>query len=171
MPTLKEVLTEFPDIQFLINIKSKSKQEAELLTRYLKASDNVKRKRLYVYGSGEGIEHFAELNKDLITLSKQKAKSCIKSYVLFGWSGHIPKTCHNSLVPVPENYQWLIWGWPNRFEARMKSVGSRSVLVGTHRDGKANSGIDSTDSFKRIPSGYEGIVLTNRIDLISRELE
>jgi glycerophosphoryl diester phosphodiesterase len=169
MPTLNEVLTAFPDTQFIINIKSRSKQEAELLTRYLRNSEKAKRKRLYIYGNGEGIKHFAERNKDLMTFSKQKAKSCIKSYLLFGWSGYIPEVCHKSLVPVPENYQWLIWGWPNRFEDQMRSVGSRSVLVGAHKDGKANSGIDSIDSFKRIPEGYQGIVLTNRIDLIGKE--
>jgi hypothetical protein len=35
------------------------------------------RQRIYIYGLGKGIEDFAEINRDIITLSKQKAKSCI----------------------------------------------------------------------------------------------
>jgi glycerophosphoryl diester phosphodiesterase len=171
MPTLNEVLKAFPDTQFVINIKSRSIREARLLTQYLEESKFANRKRLIVYGSGEGIAYFAEKNRDLMTLSKQRAKSCITSYVLIGWSGYMPEACRNSIVPVPENYQWLIWGWPQRFEERLADVGSRPVLTGAHISGKANSGIDSPESFKSIPEGYQGIVLTNRIDLFGKAVK
>lgn len=170
MPTLLEVLTTFTDTKFLINIKSNSDQEVEQLTDYLKQR-NINRKRLSVYGSGSNIDHFAVLNSDIITLSKQRAKSCLKSYILLGWSGYMPESCHNSYVPIPENYQWLIWGWPKTFEKRLKSVGSRSLLMGAHQKGKANSGIDSIESLKNVPKGYKGIIFTNRIDLIGEQLK
>ncbi len=169
IPTLNEVLTTFPNTQFLINIKSNDKQEVQLLTTYLK-KHNINRKNISVYGSGDNIELFGKLNSDIKTLSKKRAKSCIKSYILLGWSGYMPEACHNSYVPIPENYQWLIWGWPNKFEKRLKQVGSRSLLMGTHQKGKANSGIDSLENLKKVPKDYKGIIFTNRIDLIGKSL-
>jgi glycerophosphoryl diester phosphodiesterase len=168
MPTLNEVLTKFPKVKFLINIKSSSKEEARKLTNYLKKTGTANRTRLSVLGSGEAVAEFSRLNGDIKILSKQQAKTCLKSYVLLGWSGYISQSCHNSFVPVPENYQWLIWGWPNRFESRLMKVGSRSVLMGPHKKGKANSGIDNIQMIKNIPSDYGGIVFTNRIDLIGK---
>ncbi len=163
MPSLDEVLSAFPDTHFLINMKSKSTEEAEALTAYLK---DANRARLSVYGSGKGVDLFAKLNPDIKTLSKQTAKVCLKHYLLTGWTGHMPKACHNTYVPVPKNYQWAVWGWPNRFEVRLQKVGSRSILMGPHERGKANSGIDSKDALADVPQGFGGIIWTNRIDVI-----
>jgi len=80
-----------------------------------------------------------------------------------GWSGYVPQECHNSYVPVPKNYQWVIWGWPNRFEKRLKKVGSKALLMGNFRKGDANRGIDDT---KSIPANFGGVVWTNRIDIV-----
>ena len=171
MPILSELFREFPNIGLMINIKSNNTDEATKLTQYLKKHKKIaNRKRLSVFGSGVGIERFANLNTDIKTLSKQKSKECIKSYVLTGWTGHISKACHNSYVPVPENYQWIIWGWPNRFEARLRKIGSRSVLLGQHKEGQANTGIDSIESIKNIPKEFGGVIFTNRIDLIGKNI-
>lgn len=166
MPTLDQVLKAFPGTQFLINLKGSQTDEAEQLSEYLKKDQRYKRKRISVLGSGAGILRFQALNPDLVTLSYGAAKSCLKTYVLFGWSSYVPRSCHNTLVPVPENYQWLIWGWPQRFEQRMAEVGSRALLMGPHHKNKANSGIDNLDSLRNIPKAFTGIVFTNRIDLV-----
>ena len=163
MPTLGEVLSTFPDDNFLINIKGSKVEEAKLLTDYLLANKNLNRNRLSVYGSGENIPEFAALNPDFITLHKKTAGTCLKQYLLLGWSGYMPQECHRSLIPVPRNYQWLIWGWPNRFEARLKKVESKALLMGDHKKGSANSGIDDLES---IPAEFGGIVFTNRIDIV-----
>lgn len=163
MPTLNEVLTTFPDEKFLINIKGGNVEEAKLLTDYLLDNKNSNRSRLSVYGSGENIPEYAALNPDIITLHKNTAATCLKRYLLLGWSDYVPPECHKSFIPVPRNYQWLIWGWPNRFEERLKNVGSKPLLMGDHKKGSANSGIDDLES---IPTDYGGIVFTNRIDIV-----
>lgn len=163
MPTLGEVFEAFPKARFLINIKGNKIEEAQQLTDYLNAHEFSNRERLSVYGSGVNVPKFAELNPDIVTLSKQLASSCLKKYLLTGWSGHVPQECQNSYIPIPRNYQWLVWGWPNRFENRLKKVGSKPMLMGDHIKGKANSGIDDIAS---IPANFGGIVFTNRIDIV-----
>lgn len=166
MPTLRELLQAFPSTKFMINVKSNSAEEAVQLTDYLNNISGLKRDRLSLFASEKVVNEFKKMNRDIQVLSRQKAKSCMKKYVLLGWSGFMPQACENTFVVVPENYQWIVWGWPNRFEARLKKVGSRSILFGPHRKGKANSGIDSKQSIKNIHPDFGGIVFTNRIDLI-----
>ncbi len=167
MPTLGEVLARFPDTRFMINIKSDSIEEAQQLTAYLKARKALNRRRLSLYAAEHAASEFARLNSDIMIMSKERARSCLTSYILLGWSGHIPESCYRSYVPVPMNYRWLVWGWPEKFEARMRSVGSRSLLMGAHEKGKANSGIDSIEMLKEVSEGFGGIIFTNRIDLFA----
>ena len=163
MPTLGEVLTAFPEAPFLINLKSNTVLEAHWLTDYLQNQEFQNRERLSVYGGGDNIPRFSKLNPDIVTLHKATAFTCLKKYLLLGWSGYVPQECHNSYVPVPKNYQWVIWGWPNRFEKRLKKVGSKALLMGNFRKGDANRGIDDT---KSIPANFGGVVWTNRIDIV-----
>jgi len=163
MPTLEEVFKAFPKTHLLINIKGDKQEEAWLLTEYLNNLDDFDRNFISVYGSGANIPLFAELNPDIVTLHTQTATSCLKKYILMGWSGYMPSECANSFIPVPLNYRWLIWGWPNRFENRLAKVGSLPMLIGNHEKGKANSGIDDVDS---IPATYGGLIFTNRIDIL-----
>lgn len=166
MPTLGEVLRAFPEEQLLINVKGGNAGEATLLTRYLQSHKYQNRKRLSVYGSGDIIPKYAELNPDIVTLHRKTAVTCLIKYLLLGWSGYVPQECHNSYVPVPKNYQWLIWGWPNRFENRLRKVGSKPILMGDYKKGNGNGSIDDIDS---ISEKFGGIVWTNRIDIIGRK--
>ncbi|NTS78485.1 glycerophosphodiester phosphodiesterase [Catenovulum sp. SM1970] len=167
MPTLNEVLTEFPQTEFWVNIKSKSNKEVEALTHYLAKNKTLNRKKLTIYGAAENIDLFNKLNPDMKTFSMQQAKDCIKSYIIYGWLGLLPDSCHNNIIAVPVNYQWLIWGWPKRFEARLKTVNSRAVIIGPLIKGQVNQGIDSLEIFHDVNANFRGIVMTNRIDILA----
>ena len=166
MPTLNEVLAAFPEEHLLINVKGDKVEEARLLTDYLLANEYQNRKRISVYGGGKNIPKFAALNPDIITLHRNTAAKCLIKYLLLGWSGHVPQDCHRGYIPVPRNYQWLIWGWPNRFENRLRKVGSKPILMGDYKKGNANGSIDD---FESIPAQFGGIVWTNRIDIIGQK--
>ena len=167
MPTLNEVLSAFPEAHFLINLKGGKIEESRLLTDYLLAHNFQNQTRLSVSGNGENVPEYAELNPKNITLSRQRAIPCLKKYLLLGWSGYVPKECHNSYVPVPRNYRWLVWGWPNRFENRLRKVGSMSLLMGDHKKGAEGAGaINDLDS---IPKNFGGVVWTNRVDIIGQK--
>lgn len=167
MPTLAELLAAYPDTEFFLNIKSSDVWEVEALTAYLKNKE-FNRGRLSVYG-GDVVNQFKTLNPDIKILTKNGAKNCLKSYVLTGWSGHVPKACHDTYVPVPENFQWAVWGWPARFEARLDKVGSRAILFGPKTKAHTNRAIDSPKSINAIPKDFGGIIWTNRIDLFAEE--
>jgi len=74
----------------------------------------------------------------------------------------------DTMVMVPINFTWLVWGWPNRFLDRMRSVGSEVILIGPYSQGDAGtSGIDTADEAAAIPARFSGYVWTNEIATIA----
>lgn len=169
MPSLNQVLDAFPKILFNINIKSRSAKEAQALADYLEQRSGSDWNRVIFNGHNTPLNVIKEYQPDVITFSKQSAKDCAKGYMITGWFGKLPESCHNTLIPVPSNYRRLIWGWPHRFEKRLQAVGSRSMLIGP-LEGRATQGIDRLDQLSLIPEDYRGIVYTNKIEVIGPEL-
>ena len=178
MPTLHEVLTDFPGRRFLINIKSNDRHEADLLVAYLKARGHPTDRRLWVYAADRPIERLLELAPQAQLVSKKRGKNCTLGYLALGWSGYVPQVCHGSMIGVPVNLRWAYWGWPNRFLARMKSAGVEVMLTGPV--GKSIAGSSGSTSgatgFSRlaeldaVPAGFSGIILTDEIERIGPEV-
>ena len=162
MPTLNEVLSEILDAEFIINVKSRSKSEAAELLAYIPESDWG---RVSFVGHPDPLGVIVKERSQVRVLTRQSAKNCLKIYVLRGWYGHLPESCENTYVPVPKNYAWLVWGWPHRFEKRLNSVGSRSMLLGDH-GGVGSTGIDTIEDLNAVPTGYTGLVFTNKIEVV-----
>jgi glycerophosphoryl diester phosphodiesterase len=74
------------------------------------------------------------------------------------------------VVLVPINVAPWLWGWPNRFLARMALVRSSVFLLGPYKGGEFSTGIDSEDDLRRVPVGYTGGIWTNEIETIGRAL-
>jgi glycerophosphoryl diester phosphodiesterase len=75
-------------------------------------------------------------------------------------------------VLVPGNFAWALWGWPNRFAARMRDAGSEIILLGPYESGDPGTrGIDSAEEISLIPAGFDGYVWTNRIEIIGPMLK
>ena len=169
MPTLGEVLRKVPDRRFVINIKSNDPGEADLLHAYLADHD---RGRLVVVGGERPVERLRALDPAMKAVPKSDAKACLKDYLLTGWYGNVPDACRNSLVMAPYDLAWLLWGWPDRFLERMQKAGSE-VYVGGKADFELQSieGLDDPANLEKLPEGWRGGVMTDRIDLIGPALK
>ena len=163
MPRLSEVLSEFPNTGFAINIKSRSQDEARKLINYI-PPDRLD--SLMFVGNDIPMDKVLQLAPEARTISRQRAKSCYKSYMALGWSGYIPKVCRNTVLPVPANYRRLLWGWPYKLETRLNRVGSRTMLIGPLSD-VGTTGIDRPEQLDWVPEHYSGIVFTNKVETIA----
>jgi glycerophosphoryl diester phosphodiesterase len=68
---------------------------------------------------------------------------------------------------VPINFAWLVWGWPNLFVERMRSVGTDVILIGPYTAGDAGtSGIDTVELLAQVPRPFAGYLWINRIEVI-----
>jgi glycerophosphoryl diester phosphodiesterase len=162
IPTVEEVLKAFPAQPLLFNFKSKQAEEADQLVSIIKASsrDSAKIGDGFYAGKEAGpIKQVRGLMPDSWAFStKEQGMSCTKNYVIFGWTGIIPESCHNSTIIIPINYRWALWGWPNRLIARMEKVNTHIILMGPFERGKSNEGIYTQEHVDAIPLSYNGII-------------
>ncbi|MDX3927346.1 MAG: glycerophosphodiester phosphodiesterase family protein [Shinella sp.] len=163
MPTLDEVFAALPSGKFLINFKSRREEEGAALAGMLNERPEWRETVFGVYGGGEPTDRAIADVAGLRGYTAASAKSCLLSYLGTGWIGHVPEACRNTLVPVPENYAWLLWGWPNRFMTRMHEAGSEVILLGPYGSEGWTSGIDTPNQLAGIPDRFAGHVWTNRI--------
>ena len=166
MPDLAQVLAAFPDRLFLVNIKSNDPHEGEALAAYIAARAPTASRRIIVYGGERPIARLRALRPDIEAWTPGQARQCLIRYELLGWSGYVPRSCRRSMVFVPEDRAWLIWGWPMRFLARMQAVGSQAYVAGAITPRMGLAGLDTPVQAARLPKGWVGGVSTERIDVV-----
>lgn len=146
MPTLYDVFAAFPDRQFLINVKSRDASEGEKLATVLNALPAERRRTIMVYGGDEPIDAIRRLSPDVRTISRAAIRTCLIRYIGYGWTGLVPAACRNAMVLVPINAAPWLWGWPDRFLARMNEVNSAVFVLGPYSSGEFSTGIDTPES-------------------------
>jgi len=165
MPSITEVLSQFPDKEFLIHLKSDEREDGELLTRFLAELPEEQQELLTVYGDNEPIAALQGKTPELRVMSMNTMKSCMIPYLILGWTGYIPAECENTQIHLPEKYAPFIWGWPDKFLKRMESVNTKVVIVAG--DGGWSEGFDKEQDLERLPTNFSGEIWTNRIDTIA----
>ena len=167
MPELEEVLTAFPSGRFLVNFKSNNPAEGNALAELLKNHQHYRKRVWAVYGVAKPVDAARAHIPGLQGFSKQQTKSCLKAYIILGWSGFVPEACHNTIISVPVSHAKWLWGWPHRFTKRLHNHGSSVILLGPHRGSTTGStGIDSMELLQKVPARFDGLVWTNKIELI-----
>lgn len=165
MPSLTEVLEHFSNQELLLHIKSNDPTEGQKLAGVLLSLSESRLNQITVYGGDQPIDSLREQLPTLRTMSRATMKNCLIPYLALGWTGHIPSSCENTQLHLPENIAPWVWGWPERFMTRMDKVDTRVVLVGD--GGDFSSGFDTLQDLERIPKTFTGVIWTNRIDLIA----
>ena len=172
MPELSDVLAAFPDKRFLINYKSNEEREGDMLRAFVEANPQWENAIWGVYGGDAPTMRAKQLLPDLRAWSRKGLMACLIQYEAYGWTGIVPPACHNTMVMVPVNYAWALWGWPNRFIQRMKDAGSDVILIGPFSPGDpGTAGIDTPEDAALIPPGFPGLVWTNAIATIAQVVE
>jgi glycerophosphoryl diester phosphodiesterase len=170
MPSLDDILLEFPVEQLLINIKSNDAREGELLAMRLGSLPASRIERLMAYGGDRPISVLRERLPNLRVMSHASLRRCLGGYLALGWFGYVPQTCHRSVILVPLNVAPWLTGFPRGFVDRMRTVGSEVFLVNDYKGGGFSRGLDSIEDLRRVPKGYHGGILTDRVDLLGAEL-
>lgn len=170
MPTLNEVFTALPGRKFLINFKSRRAEEGSALATLIEAQPQWRNALFGVYGGAEPTREALRRIGDLRGYDRASTMACLTRYLGYGWTGLVPEACKNTLVIVPGNYAAFLWGWPDRFAARMRSAGSEIILLGPYHGGDFTTGIDTINDLELVPPRFSGYVWTNRIETIGPAL-
>lgn len=173
MPTVEEGIAALPNHAILFNFKSKRAEEADQLFAILKASGrDYEKLGDAFYGAQGPVDRIRQLApKNWAFTLKGEATRCTRDYVLTGWTGIVPKSCHNSVLAIPINWQWPMWGWPNRLIARMESVGAKVIVFGPYESGKSNEGLSEPQQLGEIPASFNGYIWVEDIWTIGESLK
>ena len=167
---LEEVLDALPSTQVLINIKSRDPEEGRKLAAYL-AKRGVSPDRVVVYGHEVPVATYLQAAGPAYRgFSKKQVADCLKSFVLWGWSGFVPKACKRSVILVPHSHTGFIWGWQSSFAKRMAKAGSQVYLVGPVPKNSQSSlaGLNDPALLKGLPEGVG--VWTDAVEIIAPAL-
>lgn len=166
IPTLAEVFDAFPARDFLINIKSNDPQEAEALVAYIEARA-LPVGHMIILSAPRPDARLAALRPDIRRMSRATVRRCARDYLAWGWSGHVPQSCHDTVVVLPANYAGFAWGWPTRLENRMAAVGTDVWVMGDlDRSSMNSTGIDTAAARDALNARFRGGISTNRIERV-----
>ena len=165
MPTVPEMLAAFPDRELKLDLKRDSSADGRLLADFLATLPPARLPSLTVTGGDQAVAAVLARFPTIRASSRQIIKKCLIEYAGSGWTGHVPDSCHHRELPLPERYGRWLWGWPNRFVARMRAADTRVVLV--RGEGDWSAGFDTADDLAELPAGWTGGIWTNRVDIIA----
>jgi glycerophosphoryl diester phosphodiesterase len=170
MPTVEEALRETPRMRLFFNFKSKDPADADaLVAAFRRAGVEIDGKYVF-YGHPRVTDRMKQLVPGVSTFWKEGMKTCLTDYVKWGWTSLVPDTCRNTVVAVPLNYQWAIWGWPKRFIARMEGVGTKVILLGPYEGGEI-AGLDRPEQLGKVPRDFRGYLWIEDFYNVGRALE
>jgi glycerophosphoryl diester phosphodiesterase len=169
MPTLEEVLTQAPATRLFVNFKSKDPRDADLLVAaFARAGKPIDDKYAF-YGHPRVTRRMKELVPGAWTFWKEDGKGCLIDYMKFGWTSHVPESCRNTTVAIPLNYQWAIWGWPNRFLDRMAKANTKVLMMGPYEKGEI-AGIETPEQLDDVPRDFNGYLWVEDFYAVGRAL-
>ena len=130
MPTLKEVLEQFPDRSFLHYSKDRQLETAALLVELLLEVPVAQRGNLSYWGSPE-IGEYVSGNVpevDRLLAIRGAMKQCLTRYVASIGLAGFGDDCKDLGIGMNRKYTRITWGWPYRFISKARVNGSRVFL-------------------------------------------
>lgn len=107
---------------------------------------------------------------DKPSFSIEKARQCVRDYRLSGIWGSVPESCKNGTALLTlSDMGYTLWGWPNRFMARMADNNVR-VIIAADAASEGISGLTDLSQYSDIASSYRGYIWIDDIETMGPSL-
>lgn len=91
------------------------------------------------------------------------ARACASDYKLSGLLGSVPASCQKgTMLLALDDLGYTLWGWPNRFLARMQAAGVRVIIAENVVDGQIK-GLTNVNQYGDIADSYNGYIWVDNI--------
>lgn len=141
-------------------------QAAMLLAQLPPAAIN----RSVIIGDDAAVAAIRQAEPKAWAFSVNGARACASEYRLSGISGRVPASCQNgTMLLTLDDLGYTLWGWPNRFFARMRQAGVR-VIIAEDVAGSQIKGLSDVNQFGDIASSYDGYIWVDDIQELGRAL-
>ncbi|MCA1750105.1 MAG: hypothetical protein LC634_11490, partial [Sphingomonadales bacterium] len=158
IPTVADLVEQVRGPRFLFRLSSEDPGQADRLVEILRDPRLDIVDYFGFYGAAAPIERIRELVPGAWAFTVEEARRCTDDYVAWGWYGQVPESCRGGTIAIPLNRQLLIWGFPNRFIARMRAADTRMIVFGPGLEGDPPTGITEAEQLTRVPATYTGTI-------------
>ncbi len=158
MPTLPEVLTEFPDRRFVLDDKDGDPETRQLVTDYLLTLSAEQRANiLYAGRHHDGVLLAGLPEVQPYVFERSEARACLGDYLVrMLLTGSLSERCRQQVIGIPASIAPSIPGWPNLILARAHQAGARVIVTE----------IDTPGQLAAVAGLPVDGIETNRIDII-----
>ena len=155
MATVEEALREVPTTRLIFNLPAGDPAVADgLVAAFGRAGGAIDGKYGF-HGDPVAVARLKRLAPTAWTFSVTSPGSCRDDYLRVGWTSFVPAGCRDTTLILPLDDQIALWGWPNRFLARMAGAGSTVMMVARHSGG-AITGLESVEQIEDVPRDFRG---------------
>ena len=120
--------------------------------------------RSAVIGDQTAVAHFRKAQTTLWTFSTAGARACASDYRLSGMWGSVPASCRGGTMLLTfDDLGYTLWGWPDRFLARMKEANVRLIIAEDVVDAQIK-GLTDVHQYGDIADSYNGYIWVDNIE-------
>jgi len=156
IPTVEEVMRTAPVQGLLFHFKTRDPSDADALAAAIARSGSPLHDKISFYGPKVVLDRMRRHAPKAWMFDPADTKACGVDYMKWGWAGIVPDSCRGATTMVPLNYQWAIWGWPNRFLARMAGAEAKTIVMGPLENDDAPVGIETPEQLGKVPKSFKG---------------
>jgi glycerophosphoryl diester phosphodiesterase len=155
MATVEEALREVPTTRLIFNLPGGDPAVADaLVAAFGRAGMKIDGKYGF-HGDPAVVARVKALAPAAFTFAAGGPSPCLGDYFRVGWTSFVPASCRNTNVILPLDGQFALWGWPNRFLARMAGAGTQVMMVSRQSEG-ALVGLETVEQIDDVPRDFRG---------------
>jgi glycerophosphoryl diester phosphodiesterase len=155
MATVEEALREVPTTRLIFNLPAGDPAFADALVAAFERAQTRIDGRFGFHGDPAATARLKALAPAAFTFTPGEESTCLQDYLRIGWTSFVPASCRNANVVLPLDRQFALWGWPNRFLARMAGTGTKVMMV-SRQSGGAIVGLETVEQIDDVPRDFRG---------------
>ncbi|MEO1168094.1 MAG: glycerophosphodiester phosphodiesterase family protein [Pseudomonadota bacterium] len=164
MPSIATMLVQAGDGGIIYHFAEDDPEQADMLAAEYALAGMEMRDDVIVIGAPTLLERIAERFPQADILDVPAAEACYDRYIRIGWLGRVPEECSGGFISIPITRQWMIWGWPNRFNARMRAANIRPMIVRANDGDAVPTPLETFDEIADVPQDFRGLLWLADID-------
>jgi glycerophosphoryl diester phosphodiesterase len=138
--------------------------DAEALIAQLPAPKPNEIDRNIFIGDDAVLAAVAKSRPKALAFSIPKSRQCAADYKSSGIIGSVPAICRNGVMLLSLNeVGYTLWGWPNRFLARMQAANTRVIIAESIGADGSIKGLANAEQYGDIANSFNGYIWIDNI--------
>jgi glycerophosphoryl diester phosphodiesterase len=168
MPTVYDVLRSYRTTTLIFDLADARAADATVAA-FRRAGVEIGPRHGFA-GPPEARARLRQLTQAGFVLDRGASEACLAPYRKLGWLGIVSGDCNGTMLILPREGGWTLWGWPYRFMARMSGAGARFFIPGDGPEDGPWLGLTEPEQLGEVPHDYTGLLLVEDMDNVGRAL-